>query len=138
MFKTTTSKGHKAFHETLEQADEWISQCVANNSWGFPDRWLHETDGTHTKTREIVGEIESHTEYFFPAEYTIVGPTDLTNDPEYLLQKCLEERRKEYPSINECVEALMESEAGDKTKLDELKIKRENVKIKYPKPLSEN
>ena len=42
-------------------------------------------------------------------------------------------RQAEYPSLIEIAEALMENADGDPTKLDELKLRRAAVKLKYPK-----
>lgn len=43
-----------------------------------------------------------------------------------------EKRRFEYPSIEECVEALLEEFEGRPEKLLELSMKREEIKGKYP------
>lgn len=62
--------GGKVF-DTISSANNWIQKQVDNNSWGKPDRWELETDGTHTNTREVDNGLgETITEYFFPAEYT--------------------------------------------------------------------
>jgi hypothetical protein len=51
------------------------------------------------------------------------------------LKACIESRVKEYPSWEEIVEALADSESGDKTKLNVVLRRRRLVKQKYPKPL---
>jgi hypothetical protein len=59
MFKvsiTNTKNGNQygATFPTQEQVDAWIGIETALNSWGLPDRWLEETDGTHTDTRTVL------------------------------------------------------------------------------------
>ena len=49
--------------ETQNEADMWISKIKPRI--GRDDRWLSETDGTHTDIRVV----EDVTEYFFPKEY---------------------------------------------------------------------
>ena len=78
MFKVIVTKNEKTIAEfirlTEEIANAEIAKIIKNNSWGKPDRWLTETDGTHTTSREIEIEIGSNmetiTEYFFPKEYS--------------------------------------------------------------------
>lgn len=41
------------FQDDIEM-QSWIDEQVSTNSWGLPDRWLQETDGTHTDTREVL------------------------------------------------------------------------------------
>ena len=42
-------------------------------------------------------------------------------------------RKAEYPSIEDLMVALAEKEAGDSTMWDEVTIKRQAIKLKYPK-----
>ena len=64
------------------------------------------------------------------AEYEIVIE-DLNQNPEYLLQQCIQKRRSEYPSAEEFLNAFFDG--GDEA-LEALKSKRLEVKAKYPKP----
>jgi hypothetical protein len=57
--------------ETQELAQAWIDQQVAKNSWGKPDRWLQETDGTHSDVRVVESDEGNYNEYFFPCDYEI-------------------------------------------------------------------
>lgn len=43
-------------------------------------------------------------------------------------------RRREYPTIEELTVALIEKEEGRPQALEELIIKRAEIKVKYPKP----
>tara|TARA_R100001244_G_scaffold75638_1_gene60255 strand:+ start:283 stop:594 length:312 start_codon:yes stop_codon:yes gene_type:complete len=47
---------------------------------------------------------------------------------EYDSQEYARNRRNEYPSIEECVHAILDDQ------LDALQVKRQAVKAKYPKP----
>ena len=47
---------------------------------------------------------------------------------EYDAQEYARNRRNEYPSIEECVHAILDDQ------LDALQVKRQAVKAKYPKP----
>lgn len=61
-----------ASFENEELADLWLTQEVTNNSWGKPERWVSfqgEPDAGYTDTR--INELK-RTEYFYPAEYSIV------------------------------------------------------------------
>lgn len=57
-------------------------------------------------------------------------------DDELLLDSIRLNRFKEYPSILECIEAIMENMEGRPEKLLMVQSKREFVRNKYPKPLS--
>ena len=50
--------------------------------------------------------------------------------PERELEAFYNKRKSEYPSIEECVHAILDGE------LDDLQIKRQAVKNKYPKGVS--
>lgn len=52
----------------------------------------------------------------------------LVEEEEALLKECYDNRRNEYPSIEECIEAILDDG------LEDLQIKRQAVKVKYPKP----
>jgi hypothetical protein len=56
-------------------------------------------------------------------------------DETVLLSLCYYRRKKEYPTIQDCIEALVESAAENRPeKLAALQAVREAVKAKYPKP----
>ena len=58
---------------------------------------------------------------------------DLSLDVEFMVAKVNENRKKEYPNIDEVIEALLEVHEGRPEKLTEIMLKREAIKIKYPK-----
>lgn len=85
--------GWSASFSTQEEADTWIATCVANSSWGKPERWVKENEedisgATSTREIELVPAIPeildengnvlnpaipaaTETEYFLLAEYTV-------------------------------------------------------------------
>jgi len=58
---------------------------------------------------------------------------DLKQDPSWVENNVKEKRKNEYPEINEVIEALLEVHEGRPEKLTEIMLKREAIKIKYPK-----
>lgn len=58
---------------------------------------------------------------------------DLKKDPDFIEKDINEKRRNEYPSIEECIEALLEEAEGNPEKLMLVMMKRTEVKLKYPK-----
>lgn len=58
---------------------------------------------------------------------------NLSNDEEWKLKELQEKRRAEYPTELEVIEALIEEAEGKPEKLTEIMMKRNEVKLKYPK-----
>jgi len=58
---------------------------------------------------------------------------DLKKDPSWVENDIKEKRKKEYPEINDVIEALLEVHEGRPEKLTEIMLKRAAIKIKYPK-----
>lgn len=58
---------------------------------------------------------------------------DLTKDPVWVEQDINNKRRNEYPTVEECIEALMEEAEGNPEKLMLAMMKRTEVKNKYKK-----
>ena len=138
--KIIQKNGQPTFSEK-EDPTQWIADCVASNAWGLPDRWLsdspmsplsNEEKAKATDTRVVDNGLgEEVTEYFFPAEYTI-EIEDLNENPQYLLEKCYENRRKEYPPIEDYLDAVVKNDEAQKM---EYINKCLAVKAKYPKPV---
>jgi len=53
---------------------------------------------------------------------------------EWQAKKYQVQRRKEYPSLEDLIVALIEDKEGNSDMLDTIKAKRQVVKDKYPKP----
>lgn len=114
---------------------EWITQCVAQNVWGKPERWILDTephdpaDILETEVREEDGDLKTYVR--LKAEYTI-EVIDVSFD--YALQECLSKRRAQYPTPEEFLNAFFDQgESG----LEALKQKRLEIKAKFPKPVKE-
>lgn len=58
--------------------------------------------------------------------------TDLKKNKQWINEQALKNRKKEYPPLEEMIEALFDDKEGDSTKLEEIKQKRALVKQKYP------
>jgi hypothetical protein len=64
----------------------------------------------------------------------VIGPLDLRNDADWVDKNIKEKRKKEFPSVEDMVEALVEAVAENKPqKLNQLQTLRQAVKNKYPK-----
>ena len=99
----------------MEDPTAWIAECIASNVWGLPERPELDSEGNPTGV-------------MLPAEYT-VEITDVT--AEYELKYCIQNRKMEYPSPEEFMNAFFD---GSQAALDALQAKRLEVKAKYPKP----
>lgn len=68
---------YQAQFKTEALADAWIADNEkkknGRTSFGLPDRWSRETDGSHTETREVTNSVnETLTEYLLPKNYSVV------------------------------------------------------------------
>lgn len=111
--------------------------------FGKPERWVLESQLEDYEKlitpidskKVIVDDIETDDLMFLlPADYTI-EILDLDNDYDYQLELCYQNRRKEYPTTEELLEAIMEKFGENRPeKFNELHSKRMTVKSKFPKP----
>ena len=105
MYKVTISTGYKGKFDTLEQANQWISDGISGNWWGLPDRWTREEGSEITREVESI-DGETYTEYFYPAEYTIEGPTDITTEVEAIRirEEKIAKGKKAYKACMDCLD----------------------------------
>lgn len=116
MKKVTITKNNGAtYGAELEDPTEWIESCISNNSWGLPERDVLDEEGNPTGNK-------------IPAEYTI-EIIDITS--EHALQQCIQNRKAEYPTPEEFMNAFFDG--GDEA-VQALQAKRLEIKAKYPKP----
>ena len=66
----------------------------------------------------------------YPDGY-VVEIIDLDVDYDYQLAKCIEQRKAEYPTSEDFLNAYFD----DQSKLADLQSKRLEIKAKYPKPV---
>lgn len=136
----------------------WIADCIAQNLWGQPERWVEWSEGLDPseileEKEEILEEaVERIPEVMndageivqveveakpavvrkmvkLKAEYS-VEITDISQ--EWELAEVLKKRKAEYPSPEEFLNAWFD---GGDAALEELKQKRLEVKAKHPKPV---
>lgn len=135
----------------LPNPSAWIADCVANNYWGKPERWIpasqpHDAaDVIATEVREVspamAAVIDANGNEVSPsvpavlenwvklrAEYT-VEIEDIT--AEFELAEVLAKRKAKYPTVDEFMDAYFD---GGQAELNQLKAKRNAIKAKYPKP----
>jgi hypothetical protein len=133
------------FRTTLNDQSElsnWLE--LIGETKGKPERWVLENSESYNESDVLEEELiinedtgDTETMVLLKADYTI-EIIDLEKDYDYLLQQCYENRKKEYPIIEELANALFWKEQGDSSKYDEYIKKCEEVKSKYPKPIKEN
>lgn len=119
---------------------EWIAYCVANNSWGLPERIVDDVEGNYDPadvlehietvveeaTEEVPAVIKKQVK--LKAEY-IIEIVDISQ--EHALKECIANRKAEYPTMEEFLNAYFD---GGEVAVQELQAKRLAIKAKYPKP----
>ena len=111
----TENKAWEAKFETQELAQEWLSKQI-----GKPNR-----------LPERVIKNEAGEEVTLPAEFTS-EIVDLSLDVEYVKDEVRAKRKKEYPSLEEMVEALLDDKEGKPQKLVKILKQRDDADKKYP------
>jgi hypothetical protein len=141
--KIINHKTNRSYGATFNDPSDWIESCILKNSWGKPERWVLENSESYNESDVLEEELiinedtgDTETMVLLKADYTI-EIIDLEKDYDYLLQQCYENRKKEYPIIEELANALFWKEQGDSSKYNEYIKKCEEVKMKYPKPIKE-
>lgn len=146
---------------TYEDPTDFLEYNKSYNVWGLPERWVHAkelmengdpnepehwmwhsehyVEGDVLETELVIDEDtgDTQTMVLLKADY-IIEIIDLETDYDYLLQQCIENRKREYPPITELADALIKKELGDDSKYIEYIGKCEAVKAKYAKPVKES
>lgn len=127
----------------MEDPTAWISECVAGNAWGKPERWVLHKDEEGAEAYDEADVLATETRPFeegvdrlwvqLKAEYT-VEIFDLEQDPVWLLQQCHAKRQAEYPSLGEFADAFVKMQNGDSSQMETYVASCMAVKAKYPKP----
>lgn len=147
-----TSKNGQYMESPCVNAEQGIALILSDGSWGQSERWVKDVEGSYdpadvidTRTVEIspaidavmndAGEIVQEAipavlqnEVKLKAEYT-VEITDIT--AEHALQECIKNRKLEYPTPEEFMNAFFD---GGEQALQALQTMRLAIKQKYPKP----
>jgi hypothetical protein len=153
-------KNKKTFQNISENPTDWIADCIINNYWGKPERWVRAKELMENGNPEEPEHWMWHSEYYedsdvlqseerisentgessswvlLKSEYTI-EIINLDNDYEWLLSECHRKRKAEYPPITELGDSLYWKENGDPSKYDLYIKKCDEVKKKYPLPIKE-
>lgn len=150
----------KVIIQTKEQIREFtaidptdhIQMCISNNVWGLPERIVDDVEGSYDPadvlehidlvvaeavpavldeqgsvvTEEVPAVIKKQVK--LKPEYTI-EIVDITQ--EHALKECIANRKAEYPTMEEFLNAYFD---GGESAVQELQVKRIAVKSKYPKP----
>lgn len=120
----------------MEDPNAWITECVAANAWGKPERWVLHKDEPMAEAYDDADVLEEKVEQVngvdvkkvkLKAEYT-VSIEDITE--QHNLQQVIAKRKAEYPSAEEFMNAFFDG--GDEA-LAALQAKRLEIKAKYPK-----
>lgn len=124
----------------LSDPTDWIADCVANNLWGKPERWVLHKDEFGAEPYDDADVLEEQIRpdpllidnskrwVKLRAEYTI-EIEDIT--AQYELQECIAKRVAEYPTAGDFLNAFFD---GGQAALDALQAQRLAIKAKYPKP----
>jgi hypothetical protein len=115
------------------EGEEELLSRLTEIGHGQPERWVLHKDELGAPLYDDIDvlkeEIKEGKKWVkLKAEYT-VEVTDCTHDFE--LRVCLANRRKEYPTPEDFLNAYFD---GGEVKLEELRLLRLAVKAKYPKP----
>lgn len=137
-----TGQTFSGFEERFASYDDliaWKDEQIRIGAFGKPEREIVEFsesyDEADVKSRRSESVGEGVINYVtLRAEYEIIEK-DLSQDYDWLLQECYRNRRSEYPTQDEIIEALMEKLGENRSeKFQELHDRRIAIKQKYPKP----
>jgi hypothetical protein len=124
----------KAGAEMLDPS-QWIAECVVNNSWGKPERWVLHKDEPMAEVYDESDVLEERLiqEESMPPRKEVKLKSEYSIDiidvsQEHALREVMAKRIAEYPSPAEFLNAYFDGG------LDLLREKRLQVKAKYPKP----
>jgi len=114
--------------ETQQELTIWLNSFIGKKNC-LPERYepTYDRNGKLILDGNGLPVVE-----LLPAEFT-TEIKDLSLDVEFMAAKVNENRKKEYPNIDEVIEALLEVHEGRPEKLTGIMLKREAIKIKYPK-----
>lgn len=127
--KTRAQRLFEGSWQSEAEMNEEIKQVLNKGQWGAPQRIVHNIElerDPWLKNRVLRTVDENYVEVM--SECRVIR----YNMPDYA-----EKRQREYPSIDECVEALMENMEGRPEKLRLLQKRRAKVRKNYPKEIKE-
>ena len=147
-----TRKNGSTAGAEMSDPTQWIADCVAGNVWGKPERIVEAIEGTYD-TADVLEEID---ELVSPAVEEVVDENGVVTIPaspavfkkmvklkaeytieiiditaEHDLQECIKNRKSEYPTMEEFLNAYFD---GGEVAVQALQQKRLLIKQKYKKP----
>ncbi len=140
-----TNKNYLAQFSSQEEAETYVQSQVDKGMkcpWGKPDHFEVKDENSHENPRAVFVEevvennavepLNTITRYKFliPCEYIIIYED---NSAELVMQEVINNRLKEYPSIQEIIHTIMDK-GLDSEEMNALQAMRISVKAKYPKP----
>ena len=131
--------------ESQELADEWIAKQVGKQSWGLNERSLlkenlpfeleerviDEFAQEHLSTNEAGEEVIELVQYVTVKADYVITEKNLNLSKTHRNKVKVENRKAEYPSIEELLHALMDH-GIDSPEMQVLQGKRAEIKLKYP------
>jgi hypothetical protein len=110
--------------ENQALADQYLASSEA---FGKQERWMKEEDMSQLEKQRT---LHSRTLEDGSKEYRVKRDYDILVTPVTTYK---EDRQKEYPDMNEVIEAMIENLEGRPQKLNAIKEQRAYVRKKYPK-----
>jgi len=126
---------NQADFDTNEEAQSWLSSCLAKNKFGLTERWVKESEcsaedlAASLENRLVEPEFEeSYTEHRLPTEFEVVE--------EEIFPSYSELRKAQYiiqidPFF---IEAYTDEQDGDTSKMIALLERKQAIKLEFPKP----
>lgn len=94
---------HQGTFKTIEEANEWIAQQVAQKSWGKPERWVSAEEEDVSKALEqrvIHLSTTTHIEYKMAAEYEVeIIDTKAEVEGEKIIKAAKEAKKNELVAL---------------------------------------
>jgi hypothetical protein len=126
VYNEVTDEHFEGKFETMGQAEAWINQQSEKDGWGKGRREMKQSEMSEQEKQRVLTKekIKNRWVCQVKADYII----SIYKDSDYK-----EKRRQEYPSWDEVMEAIVENMELRPEKLEVIKMRREQVKNKYPK-----
>ncbi len=100
---------------------------------GTDEKYINDICATIEDANKWASDISNHLTKL-GVSFSVEGPIDLKQDTAWVEQDAQKKREKEYPSINQVMEALIEAVAENRPqKLNQIQALRQAIKDKYPK-----
>ena len=126
---------NQADFDSNEEAQSWLSSCLAKNKFGLPERWIKESEcsaedlAASLENRLVEPEFEeSYTEHKLPAEFSVVEEDIF---PTYAELRKIQYQIRIDPLF---IEAYTDEQDGDTSKMISLLAEKAAIKIEIPKP----